>query len=64
MILNLVYSITVYFSVCYTGIQQALGVGRALMEAILEGEYKTINLERFAFDRVLTNEPLYEENII
>ncbi|KAK3880138.1 hypothetical protein Pcinc_015340 [Petrolisthes cinctipes] len=46
------------------GIQQALGVGRAIMEAILEGEYKTINLERFAFERVLIDDPLYEENII
>lgn len=46
------------------GIQQAAGVGRAVMESILHGEYQTINLERFGFERVLTNEPLYEQNIV
>ncbi|XP_063589994.1 FAD-dependent oxidoreductase domain-containing protein 1-like [Penaeus indicus] len=46
------------------GIQQAAGVGRAVMESILHGEYHTINLERFGFERVLTNEPLFEQNIV
>ncbi|KAK8735171.1 hypothetical protein OTU49_005538, partial [Cherax quadricarinatus] len=45
------------------GIQQAAGVGRAIMECILEGKYCTINLERFGFERILMNEPLFEKNI-
>ncbi|KAG7155677.1 FAD-dependent oxidoreductase domain-containing protein 1-like 1 [Homarus americanus] len=46
------------------GIQQAAGVGRAIMECILLGEYRTINLERLGFERILLNEPLYEKNIV
>ncbi|XP_066970079.1 FAD-dependent oxidoreductase domain-containing protein 1-like [Macrobrachium rosenbergii] len=46
------------------GIQQAAGIGRAVMESILHGEYMTINLERFAFERILMNEPLLERYIV
>lgn len=46
------------------GIQQAPGVGRAIMECIVHGEYHTINLERFGFERILANVPLYESNIV
>lgn len=45
------------------GIQQAAGVGRAIMELILAGEYTTIDLSRLSFDRVLIDEPMYEQNI-
>ncbi|XP_068241917.1 FAD-dependent oxidoreductase domain-containing protein 1-like [Palaemon carinicauda] len=46
------------------GIQQAAGVGRAIMECILHGEFTTINLERFAFERILMQEPLFERYIV
>ncbi|XP_071529986.1 FAD-dependent oxidoreductase domain-containing protein 1-like [Panulirus ornatus] len=46
------------------GIQQAPGVGRAVMECILQGEYCTINLERLGFDRIIANTPLFEKNIV
>lgn len=44
------------------GLQQAAGVGRAIMECIIYGEYRSINLERFGFERLLGNEPLLEKN--
>ncbi|KAK7068529.1 FAD-dependent oxidoreductase domain-containing protein 1 [Halocaridina rubra] len=46
------------------GIQQAPGVGRAIMECILRGEFSTINLERLGFERFLMKEPIYERNIM
>jgi len=46
------------------GIQQAPAVGRAIMELIIDGEFKTIDLSRFNFNRVISNNPLYEKNII
>ncbi|KAG0720237.1 FAD-dependent oxidoreductase domain-containing protein 1 [Chionoecetes opilio] len=46
------------------GIQQAPGVGRAIMECIIHGRYETIDLERFGFDRILARDPLYESNIV
>ncbi|CAL4060222.1 unnamed protein product, partial [Meganyctiphanes norvegica] len=45
------------------GIQQAAGVGRAIMELILAGEYCTIDLSRLSFDRVLMDEKFLEQNI-
>lgn len=45
------------------GIQQAAGVGRAIMELILNGDYATIDLSRLGFDRILFDEHLYEQNI-
>ncbi|KAF0307923.1 FAD-dependent oxidoreductase domain-containing protein 1 [Amphibalanus amphitrite] len=46
------------------GIQQAPAVGRAITEHILDGEYRTIDLTRMGFERVLANQPLYEQNIV
>ncbi|XP_045127254.1 FAD-dependent oxidoreductase domain-containing protein 1-like isoform X2 [Portunus trituberculatus] len=46
------------------GIQQAPGIGRAVMECIMYGGYETINLERFGFERVLADVPLFESNIV
>ncbi|XP_050733991.1 FAD-dependent oxidoreductase domain-containing protein 1-like isoform X2 [Eriocheir sinensis] len=46
------------------GIQQAPGVGRAIMECIIYGEYRTINLECFGFKRILAQTPLLETNIV
>ena len=48
----------------FSGIQQAPGIGRAIMECIVYGGYQTINLERFGFERILGKAPLYESNIV
>lgn len=45
------------------GFMQALGVGNALTEQILHGEYRTIDLERFAYQRVPDNRPYPEVGI-
>ncbi|RZB38625.1 FAD-dependent oxidoreductase domain-containing protein 1, partial [Asbolus verrucosus] len=39
------------------GIQQAPAVGRAVAELILDGDFKTIDLTRFGFDRFIVNKP-------
>ncbi|KAG8230939.1 hypothetical protein J437_LFUL002972 [Ladona fulva] len=46
------------------GLQQAPAVGRAIMELILDGEFKTIDLSRMSFDRIITREKLEEQNIV
>ncbi|XP_076066894.1 FAD-dependent oxidoreductase domain-containing protein 1-like [Oratosquilla oratoria] len=46
------------------GIQQAAGVGRAVMERILHSEYMTVDLSRFGFERIIMNQPLFEKNIV
>lgn len=46
------------------GIQQAPAVGRSVMELILDGEFRTIDLSRFGFDRLIQNERVLESNIV
>ncbi|GAB6024594.1 hypothetical protein CHUAL_009742 [Chamberlinius hualienensis] len=46
------------------GLQQAPAVGRAMMELIVDGNFKTINLEAFSFFRLMENSPLYERGIV
>ncbi|KAI9556876.1 hypothetical protein GHT06_016668 [Daphnia sinensis] len=46
------------------GLQQAPAVGRAVMELILDGEFLTIDLSRFGFERVIANQPVFEQNIV
>ncbi|XP_053692776.1 FAD-dependent oxidoreductase domain-containing protein 1 [Sabethes cyaneus] len=46
------------------GIQQTPAVGRAIAEMIIDGEFRTIDLTRFGFDRILVDQPLYEANIV
>ena len=46
------------------GIQHALAIGRALMEFIIDDEFKTIDLSRFNFDRVMDDDPLFEDAIV
>uniref|UniRef100_A0A0B7B017 FAD-dependent oxidoreductase domain-containing protein 1 n=1 Tax=Arion vulgaris TaxID=1028688 RepID=A0A0B7B017_9EUPU len=43
------------------GLQHAIGVGRALMEYILEADYVTIDMEKFHFSRFLTKTRLNEQ---
>ena len=44
------------------GLQQSPAMGRAVSELILYGEYRTLDLRRFGFERILTGEPLVESN--
>ena len=46
------------------GIQQALGVGRAVSELIYYDRYRSIDLSRFHFDRIVAGERLLEDNIV
>lgn len=46
------------------GIQQAPAVGRAISELIIEGRYRTIDLTRFGFDRLILQKQLFEANIV
>ncbi|MCL4122945.1 UNVERIFIED_CONTAM: hypothetical protein GTU68_004491 [Idotea baltica] len=43
------------------GIQQAAGAGKALTELIVDSEFKTLDMERFGFDRILLREPIFEQ---
>lgn len=46
------------------GIQMAPAVGRAITEFIIDGNYRTIDLSRFSWNRILREIPLQERNII
>jgi sarcosine oxidase len=46
------------------GLQQSPGVGRAIAEHIAFGGYRTIDLRRFSFERVLANRPIHEINVV
>lgn len=43
------------------GLMQAPAVGRALSELLLHGTYRTLDLSRFGYKRILDNTPLYDE---
>ncbi|KAH8412963.1 hypothetical protein KR009_007195 [Drosophila setifemur] len=42
------------------GIQQSLAVGRAVSELIMDGQFRTIDLSRLSFDRLIVDRPMYE----
>ncbi len=44
------------------GMQQSPAVGRALAELISYGEYRSIDLQRFGYQRVLDDQPIRETN--
>lgn len=46
------------------GIQQAPAVGRAISELIMDGRFRTIDLTRLSFDRIIVDQPMFEVNII
>jgi len=46
------------------GLMHAPGCGRAIAELILTGEYRTIDLTRFGWQRILDGAPLREQAII
>ncbi|XP_023940297.1 FAD-dependent oxidoreductase domain-containing protein 1 [Bicyclus anynana] len=45
------------------GVQHSPGIGRAVAELVIDCHYNAIDLTRFGFDRLLTNEPLIETNV-
>lgn len=45
------------------GLQQSPGVGRAIAELLTHGQYRTIDLARFGFARIVENRPLRESNV-
>ena len=46
------------------GLQHAPAIGRALAEFITFGEYRTIDVTPFSYDRYLRRQPLRERNVI
>ncbi|KAH8298143.1 hypothetical protein KR018_008517 [Drosophila ironensis] len=42
------------------GVQQSLAVGRAVSELVMDGQFRTIDLSRLSFDRLLVDQPMYE----
>ena len=46
------------------GLQQCPAAGRAVAEVVLVGDSTSIDLRRMYFDRILSNEPYAELNIV
>jgi sarcosine oxidase len=46
------------------GIQQSPAAGRAIAELILYREYRSLDLSRFGFERLLEDRPLQEANVV
>jgi FAD-dependent oxidoreductase domain-containing protein 1 len=46
------------------GIQQAAAVGRSISELIIDGAYRSIDLSRLGFDRIIVDAPMREVNIV
>jgi len=46
------------------GLQHAPGIGRGLSELILFGEYRTLDLRRFRFERFASGNLVREENVV
>lgn len=45
------------------GLQHSPGVGRGMAELLSHGKYRTIDLSRFGYDRIVRNEPIREFNV-
>lgn len=46
------------------GMQQAPAVGRALSELILYGQYRSLDLRRLGWERILERQPIIELNVV
>ncbi|EDW11810.2 FAD-dependent oxidoreductase domain-containing protein 1 [Drosophila mojavensis] len=42
------------------GIQQTPALGRAISELIMDGQFRTLDLSRLGFDRLIVDKPMYE----
>ena len=45
------------------GLQQSPGVGRAIAELLAHGRYRTLDLTRFSYSRIIEGKPLLEANV-
>ena len=46
------------------GLQQGPAVGRALSELVAYGEFRTLDLTPFGYERIERNEPILEHAVI
>lgn len=46
------------------GLQMGPAAGRAIMEMLIDGEYVTIDMSKFSFNRILRGEPIREQYIV
>ena len=46
------------------GLQQSPAAGRAIAELIVHGEYRSLDLSRFSYDRLAEGRPLFESNVV
>lgn len=55
-----------YFATGFSGhgLQQSPAVGRAIAELMLDGQFKTLDLQELSFRRILDQKPLLERNIV
>jgi sarcosine oxidase len=46
------------------GLQQSPAVGRGLMELIVHGGWRSLDLSRFGYERIRRNDPILERNVV
>jgi glycine/D-amino acid oxidase-like deaminating enzyme len=46
------------------GLQQSPAIGRALSELVTFGGYRTLDLSRLGYDRILTGQLIQEANVV
>jgi len=46
------------------GLQQSPALGRATAEWLVDGQYRSLDMTPFHFDRILRNEPYLEKAVI
>jgi glycine/D-amino acid oxidase-like deaminating enzyme len=46
------------------GVQQSPAAGRALSELIVDGDFRTLDLARFGYERIPRRAPLKELNVV
>lgn len=46
------------------GLQQSPAVGRGLMELVVHGGWRSLDLSRFGYERIRRNDPIVERNVV